>query len=204
MKLGHILQSSIPVHIELEHFRFDELKRAARFWVGKEAGSYSKGQCIAALNRTMNGDDDAQRLLTALSEKERQILPIFTRYGPTVPGGLLTTEVYDRGLVRRPPENSASESYPQSYREWHRDDSIGGLREKLVLIGNSYNSHYSSSYHHSFPQLTLHPAIVNAVEPAAPISWSPPRVCDEGCRHCTNYNSRLELYCCFCSSVKLV
>ena len=104
MKLGHILQSSIPVHIELEHFRFDELKRAARFWVGKEAGSYSKGQCIAALTRTMNGDDDAQRLLTALSEKERQILPIFTRYGPTVPGGLLTTEVYDRGLVRRPPE----------------------------------------------------------------------------------------------------
>ena len=179
MKLGHILQSSIPAHIELEHFRSDELKRAARFWVGKEAGSYNKDQCIAALTRTMNGDDDAQRLLTALSEKERQILTIFTRYGPTVPGGLLTTEVYGRGLVRRPPENRASESCYQSYHECRRDDPIGGLREKLMLIGNSYDSHYSSSYGHSFPQLTLHPAIVKAVAPAAPISWSTSRVCDE-------------------------
>ena len=35
MKLGHVLQSTLRVNIELDSFRSDELKRAARFWVGQ-------------------------------------------------------------------------------------------------------------------------------------------------------------------------
>jgi hypothetical protein len=41
MKLGHVLQSTLRVNIQLDSFRSDELKRAARFWIGKEAGSYN-------------------------------------------------------------------------------------------------------------------------------------------------------------------
>ena len=79
MKLGHVLQSTHKVHIELDSFRSDELKRAARFWVGKEALYYKKDKCIAALTRIMNGDDAARCVPAALSEKERQVLAIFTR-----------------------------------------------------------------------------------------------------------------------------
>ena len=53
MKLGHVLQSSLPVKIDLNLHGSTELKRAARFWVGKEAGSFTQEKCIAALTRTM-------------------------------------------------------------------------------------------------------------------------------------------------------
>jgi hypothetical protein len=96
----HILQSAIPVHIELDRFRSDELKRAARFWVGKEAIYYKKEKCIAALTQIMNGDDDARSALTGLSEKEREILAIFTRYGPTVSGGHPSNQVGSEATPR--------------------------------------------------------------------------------------------------------
>jgi hypothetical protein len=178
MKLGHILQSSIPVHIELDRYGSEELKRAARFWVGKEAGSYNKAKSIAALTRIMNGDD-ARRVPAALSEKERQVLAIFTRYGPTVSGGVLTAEMYARGLVQLPPKDRASEGYYRAYHDWRRNDLIRGLGEKLVLVGNSYDMYYSSSYSHSYPQSTVHPALAKAVAPAAPLSWKASIVCAE-------------------------
>jgi Helicase conserved C-terminal domain len=186
MKLGHVLQSTLRENIKLDGFRSDELKRAARFWVGKEAGSYNKENCIAALTRVMNGDDAARRVQAALSEKERQVLAIFTRYGPTVSGGLLTAEIYARGLAETPPKHEGSGGYYAAYHEWRRNDVVRGLCEKLVLAGNSYDSYYSSSYTHSYPRLTLHPALLKAVAPAAPLSWSASSVCDEavgtGCR----------------------
>jgi hypothetical protein len=178
MKLGQVLQSTHKVNIELDRFGSDELKRAARFWVGKEANSYNKAKCIAALTRIMNSDDDTRRVPTALSEKERQVLAIFTRYGPTVSGGVLTAEMYARGLVQMPPKDKASEAYYRAYHEWRRNDLIRGLSEKLVLVGNSYDLYYSSSYTHSYPRSTLHPALVKAVAPAPPLSWSASIVCD--------------------------
>ena len=54
----------------------------------------------------------------ALSEKERQVLAIFTRYGPTVSGGVLTAEMYARGLVQMPPKDKASLGYYRAYHEW--------------------------------------------------------------------------------------
>lgn len=180
MKLNHILQSTLSVvNLELDVLGSDALKRGARFWVGKEAGTYNKEKCIAALTRTANGDDAASRVLPALSEKERHILAIFTRYGPTVPGGVLTAEIYARGLAQTPPKDKSSERYYQSHHEWRRNDLIRGLCERLVLIGNSYDVYYSSSYSHRYPQLTLHPALMKAVAPAAPLPWSASRVCAE-------------------------
>jgi hypothetical protein len=179
MKLGHVLQSTLRVKIELDSFRSDELKRAARFWVGKEAGSYNKENCIAALTRVMNGDDAARRVQAALSEKERRVLAIFTRYGPTVPGGVLTAEMYARGLAEMPPTDKVPGGYYGAYHEWRRNDPVRGLCEKLVLAGNSYDLSYSSSYTRSYPRSTLHPALVKAVAPAAPLSWNASSVCDE-------------------------
>ena len=50
MKLGHILQSSIPVHIELDRYGSEELKRAARFWVGQGSGFLQQSQVHCCLN----------------------------------------------------------------------------------------------------------------------------------------------------------
>ena len=179
MKLGPVLQSTAKVNVELEGFRSDELKQAARFWVGKEAGSYNKEKCIAALIQAMSGDDATQRVQAALSEKERQVLAIFTRYGPTVSGGVLTAEMYARGFVQSPPEDKASRSFYRSYCEQKKTDLIRRLSEKLVLVGNSYDLYYSSYYTDRYPQLSLHPALMKAVKPAAPLPWSASRVCPE-------------------------
>ncbi len=60
MKLSHILQSPLRVvNLELDVLGSDALKRAARFWVGKEAGTYNKEKCIAALTRITGGNDAA-------------------------------------------------------------------------------------------------------------------------------------------------
>ena len=54
MKLNHILQSTLSVvNLELDVLGSDALKRGARFWVGREAGTYNKEKCIAALTRTV-------------------------------------------------------------------------------------------------------------------------------------------------------
>jgi hypothetical protein len=172
VKLGHVLQSTLKVNIGLDSFRSDELKRFARFWIGNEAASYNKENCIAALTRAMNGDDAVRRVQAALSEKERQVLAIFTRYGPTVPGGVLTAEMYARGLAEMAPADKASGDYYGSYQAWRRNDPVLGLFEKLVLAGNSYDLSFSRSYSRSYPRSTLHPALVKAVAPAAPLSWN--------------------------------
>jgi hypothetical protein len=179
MKLGPVLQSTAKVNVELEGFLSDELKQAARFWVGKEAGSYNKEKCIAALTQAMNGDDATRRVQTALSEKEQQVLAIFTRYGPTVSGGVLTAEMYARGFVQSPLEDKASQISYRSYCEQMKTDLIRRLAEKLVLVGNSYDLYHSSSFTCSYPRLSLHPALMKAVKPAAPLPWSASRVCPE-------------------------
>lgn len=181
MKLGHVLQTSLATKIELNLYGSADLKRAARFWVGKEANSFTKGKCVAALTRTMNDGNAAQRVLAGLREKERQVLGIFARYGPTVSGGLLAAEVYARGIIAPPPKNQASDYYFQAYRNWSNSDPIHSLREKLVLVSGYYDSYYpySSSYRHSYPELTLHPILAQAVAPAPPTVWRASHACAE-------------------------
>jgi Helicase conserved C-terminal domain len=172
MKLDHVLASTLKLDAELGYLPSDELKRAARFWLGKEAASYNKDACLAALARAMKGNDFARRVETALSEREREVLGIFTRYGDTVPGGVLTAELRARGLAP-PKDNGTGYSYA-----WRANDFIGGLSEKLVLLGG-YDRYYSSYSNRAYPQLSLHPALVEAVKPAPPLSWNPSQACDE-------------------------
>ena len=179
MKLGHVLESSLAVKISLNLYGSMELKRAARFWAGKEAASFNKEKCIAALTRTMADGDIARRVLAGLTEKERQVLGIFSRYGPTVSGGLLTVEVYTRGIIPPPPKNLASDSYYQAQREWRDRDPVPGLQEKLVLVGNHYDSYYWSSDRYRYSQLTLHPMLAQGVEPAPPVAWRASHTCGE-------------------------
>ena len=177
MKLGHVLESSLAVKIDLYLYGSTELKRAARFWAGKEAYYFTKEKCIAALTRTMADGDTARRVLAGLTEKERQVLGIFARYGPTVSGGLLTTELYTRGIIPPPPKNLASDSYYQAQRDWRDRDPVPGLREKLILVSSYYDSYYSSYDPHRYPQLTLHPTLAQGVVPAPPIAWHASHAC---------------------------
>ena len=100
MKLPHVLQRDSRVQISLYGYRADELKRIARFWVGKEAGSYAKDKCVAAMVKALESKASVERVLSQLSPKEQQVLAIFGRYGPSVSGPLLTAEMYARGLAK--------------------------------------------------------------------------------------------------------
>ena len=162
MKLGHVLESSLPVKTDPSFYGSRELKEAARFWAGKEAYYYNKDKCIAALTRTMADGDTARSVVAGLTEKERQILGIFARYGPTVSGGLLTVEVCARGIMPPPPKNQASGSYYQAYSSWSNKDPVPGLRAKFILVSDYFSSYSWSSYRHEYPQLTLHPSYPNA------------------------------------------
>jgi hypothetical protein len=173
MKLSHILQSSLKVNISLDYYRSDELKRAARFWVGKEAGSFNKDKCIRALTEVMSSDGCGGRILANLSEKERQVLGIFARYGPTVSGDLLIAEMRARGLAVNPSEDQGY----RSYYEQRKADPVESLRKKLVLIGS--DSYYYSSSDQSYPQLTLHSALEKAVAPVPVLPWEGAAVCRE-------------------------
>jgi len=42
MKLGPVLQSTAKVNVELEGFRSDELKQAARVWVARKRAPITK------------------------------------------------------------------------------------------------------------------------------------------------------------------
>jgi len=179
MKLGHVLASSLAARIDISLYNSTDLKRAARFWAGKEAYYFNKEKCIAALTRTMADGDTARRVLAGLTEKERQVLSIFGRYGPTVSGGLLTAEVYTRGIIPPPPKNQASDRYYEAYRNWRDRDPVPGLREKFVLVGNYYDSYYSSFDRHRYSQSTLHPTLAQAVAPAPPVAWRASHACAE-------------------------
>ena len=49
MRLQHVLSRTCDVEIDLDRYRADELKQAARFWIGKEAATLRKEKSIQAL-----------------------------------------------------------------------------------------------------------------------------------------------------------
>ena len=166
MRLQHILSRSREVEIDMDHYRADKLKSAARFWVGKEAAKFNKQRSISALTRVFSGKTAAKKLALQLTDKQKRVLEIFARFGPVVSGSLLFVEVHQRGLVPKQDDS------PRSFYEPRRNDVVNGLREKLVLLGSGYN-YYGHSYNRRYPELALHPAIAEAVEPAPPLPWEP-------------------------------
>jgi len=166
LRLPHVLSRSREVRIDLDHYLANELKSAARFWVGKEAAKFNKQESISALTRVFSGENAARRLAFQLTDKQKRVLEIFARFGPVISGPLLFVEVHQRGLIEKP-DNSSRSFYEQS-----RNDVVNGLREKLVLVSSGYD-YYGHSYSRCYPELALHPAIAEAVEPAPPLPWKP-------------------------------
>lgn len=169
MTLPHVLSRSAHVTINLESYRAEQLKQAARFWIGKEAYTMRKAECLEALTRVFNGQEAATTVLAALPETQQQVLAVFARYGPKVSGALLAAELQARGLL--PKKDTES----QQRLAYHRETSVvDELRGKLVLVGHSDSYSYNWSYDRRYPELTLHPALATKVPPAAPVPWPSP------------------------------
>jgi len=167
LSLQHILSRSGEVEIDLEDYRADELKKAARVWVGKEAAKFHKQQSISALKRVFGQKTSAKKVVAGLSDKQKRVLEIFARYGPVVSGPLLSVEVQQRGLVE------AADKSRGAYYDRRHNDLVYALRDKLVLVHRGYDPYYYSSFERRYPTLTLHPTLAKAVEPAEPMPWEP-------------------------------
>ncbi len=167
MKLQHVLSRSYDVEIDLDSYRADDLKKAALFWVGKEATKFHKEKSIKALAKVFNGKTSAKKVVPQLSDKQKRVLGIFARYGPAVSGPVLSVEVEQRGLAEKKDDS------PRSYYTWRRNDTVNALCKKLILLSGGYDYYYYSSYDRRYPELTLHPAVADAIEPAEPLPWQP-------------------------------
>ena len=51
MTLPHVLSHSGDGTFNLEHYNAEQLKKAARFWIGVEAHKLRKAECVEALHR---------------------------------------------------------------------------------------------------------------------------------------------------------
>ncbi|MGF1580954.1 MAG: helicase-associated domain-containing protein [Gemmataceae bacterium] len=165
MKGPHVLNRSMDVEIDFDDFRSNDLKRAARFWIGKEASKFNKDECVRELKKVFKKKSLLKELFQRLSPKERQVVEIVARYGPFVEGELLTVEMYERDIVAKP-----DESQPSYFRR--RDSVIDDLSTKFVLIKRSNYSYYSLRKD-NFPDVMLNPAFVKWAEPAKPLAWQP-------------------------------
>lgn len=168
MKLNHVLSRTASVTIYLDHYNANDLKRAARFWIGKEASTLRKDECIAALEKAFKDKLPTRNVLLSLSEKQRQLLSIFARYGTTVSGALLSAELHGRGLVEKKDKKDL-------YYYHGRDDVVTELCNKMVLVGSGGGSYYY--FDRRYPTLTLHPSIAASVQPATPLRWEPSEAC---------------------------
>ncbi len=167
MRLPHVLSRSCEVRINLDNFRADELKKAARFWIGKEAAKFNKQASITALTKVFGGKAAAKIAALHLSDKQKRVLEVFARYGPVVSGPVLIVEVEQRGLVEKQDDS------PGRYYRQRRNDVVNDLRDKLVLIRSGDDYYGYNSYGRRYPELVLHPALAEAFEPASPLPWEP-------------------------------
>ena len=178
MKLTHVLQRDSRVQISLFGYRADELKRMARFWVGKEAGTYPKDKCVAAMAKALESKASVQRVLSQLSPNEQQVLAIFGRYGPMVSGPLLTAEMYARGLAQKL-ERPGSGGDWRAYHEARRNEPVRVLRERMILISEGYSDYFGGYGEERYPPASLNPVLAGAVAPAAPLPWRSSAPCGE-------------------------
>ncbi len=98
VKLASVLCREIPTEIHLERCGADQLKKLARFWVGKDAAKLRKAECLAALIEVFREPETVREAVRKLPSAERTILGIYSRFGPTVSGALLAVELEARGL----------------------------------------------------------------------------------------------------------
>ncbi|MCH8043930.1 MAG: hypothetical protein IID44_09460 [Planctomycetes bacterium] len=173
MKLEHVLSRTGDVEIDLDDYRADALKKAAKFWVGQEASKFNKGKSISALTKVFGEKTAAKKAAIRLSDKQKRVLEIFALYGPVVSGTVLAVEALQRKLIEKQDDSA------QSYYQPRHDDIVNKLREQLVLLDSEYSyggygyGYGYGSYGRRYPELTLHPAIAGAIDPAEPLPWEP-------------------------------
>ncbi len=172
MTLDHVLSQTGHVTITLENLNADQLKKAARFWVGQEAYKFRKAECLDALNKVFSGQLSTKEMVSGLSKKQQQVLSVFARYGPMVSGTVLSAELNNRGLIDKDDDTSRRAYY-------RHDDLVDDLRSKLILFssGGGSSSYYSSFSRRHYPNLLLHPALATGVQPIAPLPWKPSKAC---------------------------
>ena len=161
--------------LNLEALNADDLKHAARFWYGTTAANkMRKAECIRALTEVFRDRQRLKEALGSLPDRQQQILAVVRRYGCALSGSLLQCEVLARGLVEK------SEERRTYYGRQRSDDPVLDLSAKLLLVSSRgggsgrYDSYYfSSSYRRTYPDLVLHPAVRDLIEPAPPLSWQP-------------------------------
>jgi hypothetical protein len=113
----HVLarhEKRLPV---LDVMNVDELKRVARFWFGTTASNkMRKAECITALTQVFKDRAKLEAGLGSLSEKERQVLAVFGRYGGTLSGAVLLGELLARGVIEK--EDPSRPSAPWETSSW--------------------------------------------------------------------------------------
>ncbi len=165
---------------DLEAMNSDDLKRAARFWLGVTASNkMRRAECASALKEVFRDRRRLQEGVRSLPDKQQHILALFRRYGGALSGSLLQCEALARGLVEKTDDRR---SY---YGRQHLDDPVLDLCAKLLLVSRHgrgyerYDSYYFySSYRRTYPDLVLHPGVRDLVAPAPSLSWHPSRAAE--------------------------
>lgn len=171
--LEHPLAQSVNVSLNLSFIDGLELKKIARFWFGTTAANkMRKDECIGALAKLFKDKARIQAKMDSLTDKQRQILGIFKRYGGAVSGTVLLCEVQARGLVEKTRQ-------PHDWYEQRRHDPVIDLCDKLLLVSQDgeashLNYHFRSSYRRIYPDLVAAPGALERIEPAAPLTWKTP------------------------------
>jgi len=154
-----------PERVEpgFEHLRSDSAKRAARFWIGKEATPLRKAECIERLNRAWRDPKRVAEVVAALRPEERAVLAVVRRFGGSISGGILRRELVARGIVK--------DLKREDLGSYHREaDPVHDLCERLLLIGG-YRDSSSYGYSRGTPSVTLPAQVAAVVEPASSLVW---------------------------------
>ena len=171
VSLNPILVQPARDTLKLELMQTKRMKHALRFWVGvTESNRMCKEECEKALAALFKDRDRLAQGLITLPPKHRQILNVFRRYGGMLSGMLLKTELIVRQLLDRNAERTID------YGRARQEDPVFELCDKLFL---DYLDSYAGRRAHSllqllrraasYPNLSLHPALVPLTRAAPPL-----------------------------------
>lgn len=150
----------------LEHLSSEGARKAARVWIGKEATSLRKTECIERVIRAWRDPKRAAEIVAALKPEERAVLAVVRRFGGSISGGLLQRELLARGIVKEPTREVVG--------YYHREtDPVHDLCERLVLVRRSgYYDSYSYGLTREYPNVSLPSHMAAVVEPATSLEWN--------------------------------
>ncbi|MBE3065528.1 MAG: helicase-associated domain-containing protein, partial [Spirochaetes bacterium] len=148
----------------LGSLRSEIAKKAARFWIGKEANALRKDECIERLTHALRDGKRVAEVLAELRPDERAVLAVVRRFGGSISGVLLQHELLTRGIVK--------ESRREGYHRMEADP-VEWLRERLLLVTapGYYSSYYSGWSQREYPDVALPAQVAAIIEPAASLEW---------------------------------